>query len=225
MILGDEATPRCNRCQAKNLPCARPAKKTVFRNASMAPFHTNQTWVSGEIKECRLMQDLHIRSLLGYTTVCMNSREDQLDGHAGSASTAGTDATETTSRPRDAGFNQLPSPKSSLTFPASKSSRSIDSQHQARGSPSYQASSWQPGTGRSPPDLTSVSSGHLSNADHPSPPYSQSQHGSNSNALSPLSQPFHGPRESTTFPLKDPQEACLLRYFVEELSHWVRFHR
>ncbi|RGP69886.1 hypothetical protein FLONG3_7641 [Fusarium longipes] len=27
--------------------------------------------------------------------------------------------------------------------------------------------------------------------------------------------------ESTSFPLEDPQEACLLRYFVEELSHWL----
>ncbi|WAO93344.1 Hypothetical protein NCS54_01088800 [Fusarium falciforme] len=199
----DEAKPRCNRCQAKNLPCARPAKKTVFRNASMAPFNTNQTWVSGEIKE-----------------FCVNSRGDQLDGHPGSASTAGTDVMETTSGPREPGFNELPSLKSSHSFPMSHSNRSIDSQHHAGGSPSYQTPSWQPGTGRSPPDLTSVSSGYLSNPDHPSPSYGQSHHRGNSNAISPHSQPFHAPGESTTFPLKDPQEACLLRYFVEELSHW-----
>lgn len=30
-------------------------------------------------------------------------------------------------------------------------------------------------------------------------------------------------RKSRQFPLKDPQEACLFRYFVEELSHWVPF--
>lgn len=158
-------------------------------------------------------------------TVCVNSQGDQLDGHPGSASTAGTDVMETASGPREPGFNELPSLKSSHSFPMSHSNRSIDSQHQAGGSPSYQTPpSWQPGTGRSPPDLTSVSSGYLSNPDHPSPSYGQSQNRNNINAISPHSQPFHAPGESTTFPLKDPQEACLLRYFVEELSHWVRFH-
>lgn len=49
---GDEARPKCRRCYTRNLTCTRPAKKTVFRNASTAPFNNDQRWVSGEIKEC-----------------------------------------------------------------------------------------------------------------------------------------------------------------------------
>ncbi|KAF7552068.1 hypothetical protein G7Z17_g4600 [Cylindrodendrum hubeiense] len=51
----DEARPKCRRCQTRNLTCTRPAKKTVFRNASTAPFNNDQRWVSGEIKECESM--------------------------------------------------------------------------------------------------------------------------------------------------------------------------
>ncbi|KAF4463977.1 hypothetical protein FALBO_9173 [Fusarium albosuccineum] len=176
-----------------------PAKKTVFRNATTAPFNTNQTWVSGEIKE-----------------FCVNSRTSQSDGRPGTGSTAGTDIIEPAPAREAGGFNEAPSLKRPQTFPVPNPNRPIEPQHQTGGSPSYPTSSWQPGTGRSPRDVTGTSSVYLSNPDHPSPSYGRS----NETALSPHSQQLYGIGESTKFPLKDPQEACLLRYFVEELSHW-----
>jgi hypothetical protein len=55
--LGDQERPKCSRCRSKNLACARPAKRTIFRNASSANFDGDQKWIHSEIKECEFVSD------------------------------------------------------------------------------------------------------------------------------------------------------------------------
>ncbi|KAM5341364.1 hypothetical protein ACJ41O_014395 [Fusarium nematophilum] len=189
----DEGKPKCRRCEVKNLPCARPAKKTVFRNASTAPFNTDQTWVSGEIKE-----------------FCVNSQGGPLDVRPGTGSTDGIESVR-----EGRGINNGSSLHNSQGFSVPNSSR--PTQQPVGGSPNYPP--W-PATRGSPPDLTNTSNVYLPNPDHSSPPYGQPHSRNREPAHSPHSHQSFGAGEPTRFPLQDPQEACLLRYFVEELSHW-----
>ncbi|CZS82962.1 unnamed protein product [Fusarium graminearum] len=87
-------------------------------------------------------------------------------------------------------------------------------------SPSYPSSPWQQGAGRSPTDQPSVSSVYSASHDQPSP-YGAPHDQSRDHVPSPRSYQTYSSVETTRFPLQDPQEACLLRYFVEELSHWL----
>ncbi|KAF5665081.1 hypothetical protein FHETE_6796 [Fusarium heterosporum] len=92
--------------------------------------------------------------------------------------------------------------------------------HSAANSPDYPPSPWQQGIGRSP-DFPSNSSVYGTAHDHSSP-YGPPQDQSRDHAPSPRSHHMYGAAESSIkFPLQDPQEACLLRYFVEDLSHWL----
>ncbi|CAJ0550884.1 Ff.00g108140.m01.CDS01 [Fusarium sp. VM40] len=89
----------------------------------------------------------------------------------------------------------------------------------AGNSPNYPPSPWQQGIGRSP-DFPNNSNVYVAAHDHSSP-YGPPQDQSRDHAPSPRSYQPYGTSETPRFPLRDPQEACLLRYFVEELSHWL----
>ncbi|WZH47651.1 uncharacterized protein QYS62_008807 [Fusarium acuminatum] len=91
--------------------------------------------------------------------------------------------------------------------------------HSTGNSPNYPPSPWQQGTGRSP-DFPNNSSVYGAAHDHSSP-YGPPQDQSRDHAPSPRSYQPYGTSGTPKFPLRDPQEACLLRYFVEELSHWL----
>ncbi|KAF4983966.1 hypothetical protein FZEAL_758 [Fusarium zealandicum] len=163
------------------------------------PSKEPRTWVSGEIKE-----------------FC-DSRGSQLDVDA--SSTARPDILESTSAARQsAGFGEASSVKNTHAFSVSNSGHPVDSQYLNSGSPNYPASPWQAGAQNSPRALAGTPNVYLSNPDHPSP--SQPRYQDRNSVASPHSHQLYGAAESTKFPLQDPQEACLLRYFVEELSHW-----
>ncbi|KAJ4024773.1 hypothetical protein NW753_013987 [Fusarium oxysporum] len=186
----DEGQPRCHRCIIKNLPCARPAKKTVFRNSSTGPL-TNQTWVNSEIRDFN------------------TNPQSPLEGGAGASSTAPANFNDPTStRKTQTTYNEPP--RNNPAFPVASTSQS------AGNSPSYPSSPWQQATGRSPTDLPSNSSAYTVTHDASSPYGPPQDH-----VPSPRTHQPYSSGESTKFPLEDPQEACLLRYFVEELSHWL----
>ncbi|KAI1052589.1 hypothetical protein LB507_009840 [Fusarium sp. FIESC RH6] len=159
----DEGQPRCQRCIVKNLPCARPAKQTIFRNSSTGPL-TNQTWVNSEVRDFG------------------SSPQSQFDSGSGTS-------------PRVQAHHSEHAHREQPSF----DSRPRYAPHSTGNSPSYSSSPW-----RSPTDIPSSAS--IYSAQDQSSPYDP---------------PTAAYPETTKFPLQDPQEACLLRYFVEELSHWL----
>ncbi|OBS25995.1 hypothetical protein FPOA_06525 [Fusarium poae] len=192
----DEGQPRCHRCIIKNLPCARPAKKTVFRNASTGPL-TNQTWVNSEVRDFA------------------SSPRSHFDVDSGRSPRFTADHNDTSSHAQ----RELPPFHDGI-----RNNQPIyqvtTTPHSTGNSPSYPSSPWQQGTGRSPADQPSVSNVYSASRDQPShygPPHDQNR----DHVPSPRSYQNYSSVEATRFPLQDPQEACLLRYFVEELSHWL----
>jgi hypothetical protein len=215
MSLGDEGQPRCHRCIIKNLPCARPAKKTVFRNSSTGPL-TNQTWVNSEVRDCKSKQSLTENSVTETKVkIVASSPRTHFDVDSGRSPGFTADHNETSSHAQ----RELPPFHESIRnnqpiYPATNTPQSTGN------SPSYPSSPWQQGTGRSPTDQPSVSSVYSASRDqlsHYVPPHDQNR----DHVPSPRSYQTYSSVEATRFPLQDPQEACLLRYFVEELSHWV----
>ncbi|KAH6889423.1 hypothetical protein B0T10DRAFT_404485, partial [Thelonectria olida] len=80
---------------------------------------------------------------------------------------------------------------------------------------------WQAASADSPLSSTTQSDLSIRNQDLSSRPFSQGHDSVDQSSLSPVAHaPLYRSPESPGFPLKDPQEACLFRYFVEELSHW-----
>jgi hypothetical protein len=138
--------------------------------------------------------------------------QSQLEGGSGSGSTAPANFNDLSETPREPTYNETL--RNNPVFPVANKSQS------AGNSPSYPSSPWQQATGRSPTDLPSNSSAYTVTHDHSSP-YGPPQDQSRDHVPSPRSHQPYSSGESTKFPLEDPQEACLLRYFVEELSHWV----
>ncbi|KAH7259460.1 uncharacterized protein BKA55DRAFT_537157 [Fusarium redolens] len=169
------------------------SSKTVFRNSSTGPL-TNQTWVNSEIRDFN------------------TNPQSQLEGGSGSGSTAPANFNDLSETPREPTYNETL--RNNPVFPVANKSQS------AGNSPSYPSSPWQQATGRSPTDLPSNSSAYTVTHDHSSP-YGPPQDQSRDHVPSPRSHQPYSSGESTKFPLEDPQEACLLRYFVEELSHWL----
>ncbi|QKD59224.2 uncharacterized protein FOBCDRAFT_243204 [Fusarium oxysporum Fo47] len=134
--------------------------------------------------------------------------QSPLEGGAGASSTALANFNDPTStRETQTTYNETP--RNNPAFPVASTSQS------AGNSPSYPSSPWQQATGRSPTDLPSNSSAYTVTHDASSPYGPPQDH-----VPSPRSHQPYSSGESTKFPLEDPQEACLLRYFVEELSHW-----
>ncbi|KAL6915458.1 hypothetical protein FSST1_006953 [Fusarium sambucinum] len=193
---GDEGQPRCHRCIVKNLPCARPAKKTVFRNASTAPL-TSQTWVNSEVRD-------FASSPRSYFDVDSGRSPRFIADHNDPSSHAQRELP-----PFHDSMRNIPPIYPTTTTPQSTGN-----------SPSYPSSPWQQGAGRSPTDQQSVSSVYSASHDQPSP-YSAPHDQNRDHVPSPRGNQTYSSAESTRFPLQDPQEACLLRYFVEELSHWL----
>ncbi|KAH6994654.1 hypothetical protein EDB82DRAFT_502243 [Fusarium venenatum] len=192
----DEGQPRCNRCIVKNLPCARPAKKTVFRNSSTGPL-TNQTWINSEVRDFG------------------SNPRSHFDVDSGRTPRFTADHNEASSHAQ----RELPPFHDSIRnnhpiYPTTTTPQSTGN------SPSYPSSPWQQGTGRSSTDQPSVSSVYSASHDQPSP-YGPPHDQNRDHIPSPRGYQTYSSVESTRFPLQDPQEACLLRYFVEELSHWL----
>ncbi|UZP40240.1 hypothetical protein NXS19_008056 [Fusarium pseudograminearum] len=192
----DEGQPRCHRCIVKNLPCARPAKKTVFRNSSSGPL-TNQTWVNSEVRDFASSPRSHFDADSG-TSPRLTADHHEPSSHTHREQPSFNDSIR----------NNHPS------YPTT------DTPQSTGNSPSYPSSPWQQGAGRSPTDQPSVSSVYSASHDQPSP-YGAPHDQTRDRAPSPRSYQTYSSVETTRFPLQDPQEACLLRYFVEELSHWL----
>ncbi|KAK9446242.1 ARCA-like protein [Metarhizium brunneum] len=225
----DEERPKCRRCQLKKLPCSRPVKKTVFKHGSVASFSKDQKWVNSEARHFRF----HAR---GGSAAREPLTPDQ--GPSPPWSTiVGPGVVSSEGRPLDETQPTQPSPSHSSTsspmdtdlrpilaeasdfFPNLMTSGSFSSDQGLRlkqpESPSTQAPYL--------PSITQLNPGIYGNGNG-------NQRGSSvAQALSqgsPTTQTSSIPCMSASddtrrvFPLEDVQEACLLRYYIEEISHW-----
>ncbi|PHH89504.1 hypothetical protein CDD83_5947 [Cordyceps sp. RAO-2017] len=202
----DEERPKCRRCQSKHLPCSRPARKTVFKHGSVASFSKDQKWVNSEPKHFRFHPrgaGAQVIPLLSKPTAGPSDGVHNDDAHRRSAQT------DTTQLPRSASFlsGRLapeplppdhihsaygPSPPPPHAMPSIAYLTSSPHRHDRSNADSGPVASPQPPPHASSPDLPA------------------------SSTIVTLPDAAGDPG----FPLKDVQEACLLRYFIEEMSHW-----
>ncbi|POR32204.1 Uncharacterized protein TPAR_07581 [Tolypocladium paradoxum] len=224
---GDEERPKCRRCVSKQLPCSRPAKKTVFKHGSVASFSKDQKWVNSEAKHFRF----HPR---GGTAAREPSSPGLATSHISSTSTdpvaaaerSGDDtrsswASQASHSPMDTGYDRAETYERFGFAPSLLQSDSFNSDA---------AHDTQPAA--VPPAMPSISyltssASHFSprlydrrtESQSTSPPHNY-PHESPSIPTSrvPVPQPLDDGRRR--FPLQNVQEACLLRYFIEEISHW-----
>ncbi|KAK5994787.1 hypothetical protein PT974_03170 [Cladobotryum mycophilum] len=214
----DEERPKCRRCQLKLLPCSRPAKKTVFRHeATTTSFSKGQKWVNSEVKHFRFHGQGSARASspeeserlqIPTSTSHSNHLPCIIDPHHERALLAAYPADQSPRLTHNANehVHHSPAIQHHPQFGDSDSARRDNS---AAGS-----------VGSLPTQPYESVHGRLSTYQ----PYS------NNGSTSP-SPPLHSFRPSVAsheghpeshrqFPLTDVQEACLLRYFVEEISHW-----
>ena len=231
-IAGDDERPKCRRCQVKQLPCTRPVKRTVFKHGSVGSFSKDQKWVNSEAKRCmyRPLRCTHLTAC-GADPVYLWSlvRFHNRGGNAGREPTSPNETSPTpvmASDPDDApvdshpidGDHQSPPTSSSKLSPLNidLDGRSFTSsnifanarksgQHQSRASSSSQSSFLPPISQISP---------HSCTPQHESQAAAMSTHGLTQQPQTPSHNRSHAPLEHV-------QEACLFRYYIEEISHWV----
>ncbi|RDA84374.1 hypothetical protein CP532_2601 [Ophiocordyceps camponoti-leonardi (nom. inval.)] len=198
---GDEERPRCRRCEQRHLPCSRPVRKTVFKHDSVASFAKDQKWVNSQAKHFRF----HPR---GAATARELTPIDAIIGiprrHSPLPPLAPPPPQQQPPPPPPAAATPQPPPPpppSSSHDQPSNPSPAVQSIAYITSPPDHYE--------RSKPESTSPAA---------SPPTSY-----------PSCQPHQSPPSenvvdnglpSSRFPLRDVQEACLLRYFIEEMSHW-----
>ncbi|KAH0494764.1 hypothetical protein TgHK011_008353 [Trichoderma gracile] len=216
----DEERPKCRRCQSKLLPCTRPSKKTVFRHGSAASFSKEQKWVNSEVKHFRY------HSQGGAAVASQQSPDQPRESQSWTAATPPT-------------TSQSPYPvTSSGPSGDSSSNHSPHLGHQ----PEQQTSSLTPyqpldSFGERPPhQYRSTSLGpqvrprgqedvdHYSSAGHATTYPTDDGSASYASLYERHVPSVISSQENETlrrrFPLEDPREACLFRYFVEEIAHW-----
>ncbi|PFH58886.1 hypothetical protein XA68_13071 [Ophiocordyceps unilateralis] len=192
----DEERPKCRRCELRHLPCSRPVRKTVFKHDSVASFSKDQKWVNSQAKHFRF----HPR---------------------GAATARDPPPVETIIAPLD--LSRIPR-RDPLGLPRCLSPHSL-----RNGRPDH-CESTRESNPFPPPAIPSIA--YITS---PPGPYERSNTESSSTA-SPLPYPPHESPAlpslslivaqpgcddgSSRFPLLDVQEACLLRYFIDEMSHW-----
>ncbi|KAI5456740.1 hypothetical protein BGZ63DRAFT_428849 [Mariannaea sp. PMI_226] len=93
--------------------------------------------------------------------------------------------------------------------------------HATRSQPYPPNQQWQPSGQNTPPSTTPQSDLSSQSQDVAGGAFRQGLNAIDQSLNSPIGHvPLYGPSDPGYFPLTDPQEACLFRYFVEELSHW-----
>ncbi|KAL5093567.1 hypothetical protein Trisim1_010296 [Trichoderma cf. simile WF8] len=218
----DEERPKCRRCQLKLLPCTRPTKKTVFRHGSAASFSKEQKWVNSEVKHFRF------HSQGGGPAVIQESPDPHRESESWTAATPGA----TNQSP----YHAISSGGPSVDSPSNHSPH-LSQQSEDKTPDAAPFRTLDPYDDRPPTQYRSTSLGpqvrprgqgdvdHYSSAGHSTATY-PTDDGSASYALL---YDRHVPsvissQEDETFrrrfPLEDTREACLFRYFVEEIAHW-----
>ncbi|GAB0138302.1 hypothetical protein EsDP_00006539 [Epichloe bromicola] len=233
----DEERPKCRRCQIKALPCTRPVKKTVFKHGSVASFSRDQKWVNSEARHFRYharggtaarepMSPDQSASPSWSTMIASagengNRRASLLEG--GKLTRPSPDASSDDSQVMDADPTD-PSALDATTFMPGLMHHHSDSfgSDQASRLQTVELSSNQESpivsslpqvgsnnlyggsqSGTTPPPVTQGYTDHSPHAKSSSIAYTHSTDG-----------------DRRAFPLENVQEACLLRYWTEEISHW-----
>ncbi|KAL7899862.1 hypothetical protein HDV63DRAFT_327608 [Trichoderma sp. SZMC 28014] len=213
--VGDEERPKCRRCQSKLLPCTRPTKRTVFRHGSVVNFSKEQKWVNSEVKHFRF------HSQGGGSSVVSQESPDQHGASEG----------WTAASP---GASQPPYNVASGAGPS-------------RGSPSIHSPHLSNHSGEHTPEAASFRAQEHAYDERPSPQYGphirpRGYREDHYSSVAPAAYPTDeasasyaslydryvpsviSSQEDETlqrrFPLEDTREACLFRYFIEEIAHW-----
>ncbi|KAF7616620.1 hypothetical protein F9C07_1651442 [Aspergillus flavus] len=224
----DKQTPKCGRCETKNLDCFVVSKRQIFRQGSTAHFSEDQHWVNSRPKRARL----RVHDTGG--SVVSNVQFDPSNGHTdhGPSSIPPTSpAAQHSSEP----FNcfdctasenqrlhalaitaceadQLAHNVSSLTGPLFRE----DESPQDSVTSKFSSQLLDISDPRFPAHTLSVSGspeqiGHLDSSE-------------GTNSFSGPVQSGYSPTSTSSDvalePFESVQEACLLRYFIEELSPW-----
>ncbi|CAG9953519.1 unnamed protein product [Clonostachys rosea f. rosea IK726] len=246
---GDDQQPKCGRCESKGLTCERPSKKTVFHHDSSANFSKDQKWVSSQAKLFQF--DAHTPAPGPATASAAASSPASGSGVSGAGRPESRGADElslrdrmsqdrsplfTTSGSADLGSTcASASPLSTTTSAATPAKRRKIDKPQELLTPQEDTQEYDhphephPAWNETLPPIAdafapSPTSNMLSGPDlpplwpaHPVKPWSAARSGSIS--LPPLVQGQS--EEYRRFPLEDPQEACLMSYYIYELAHWL----
>ncbi|KAE8150391.1 hypothetical protein BDV25DRAFT_154504 [Aspergillus avenaceus] len=187
----DKQEPTCGRCAAKGLDCVVVQKRQIFRQASTANFSNDQHWVNSKPKRARF----HIQD----TTVPVVSTF-QLDP-------------ATRHEPNAAGDS----------FSAQDSHPIIDSflYSASADAPSQNSDVIQGGVSQLTPESSSTTEPALSHESLQHPPANGFvTHLPSSGLVSSAQATTSHENNVTLEPFESIQEACLLRYFTEEISPW-----
>ncbi|KAG5978494.1 hypothetical protein E4U55_006155 [Claviceps digitariae] len=242
--LGDEERPRCRRCQIKELPCSRPVKKTVFKHGSVAGFSRDQKWVNSEARHFRYHsrgggmaartpihpdENCSLSPAAVVAAVGQNMDAGLLDRDESAQSSP--DHALSGDSPMETDHTH-PSDRTATAFDRGLTYSDIFGREEAPGS----RFSELPSNAKTPPSLPSIPqfmsllhsdksatlpSVVTSYADFPAHAVRQSSMAFAAKKLS-MAHADSVKSDNRVFPLEDVQEACLLRYWIEEISHWVR---
>ncbi|KAI8191975.1 hypothetical protein K4K48_012166 [Colletotrichum sp. SAR 10_66] len=233
---GDDQQPRCSRCEKRGVECVRPQRRPSFRQGSTAnydgAFSREQRWVNSKPKAFRFdsrnnktgggpqAQDTNNESPISHTTSLPDRIAVNTALHEAVRNLSETpDVLNHERRLEDVQSQRLPTP--------TKRRRTETVPHD--GGQFLPASPSGSGTsGASPWSTTALPTGRIrlnEEAHVPSP------HATGPSVtvdqFSPSADSYHQPSEHDpvgglhTHPPNDGiQEACLLRYFTEELSQW-----
>lgn len=201
--IGDKRRPVCTRCEAKGLDCKPVQKKAVFRNGSTAKFDASftqgQVWVNSKPKTWRAPR--HSATWTEQSSASLSSRPyggSVFHSPSPNEIVPGLEDATSPPCPSQPGQNERPNG----TSPQNASFLVLSS-------PELSPMSSQAHHGE-----TSSHSGAISN-DFPSG-FRSAINATEDDASSPYSY------QCTPTASESVQESCLLRYFIEELSAWVR---
>lgn len=211
---GDNQRPKCKTCQTKNLDCVRPPKKTIFRHWSTAAPPSASASPAASALVFASEQNSNDQHQLSPPRTGSLSQSMPLE----------TQHYHSVSSPQDS-YSGL----SNLNLPGTLYLHLVDSpsndrivRHPSLPSPAscHQPASVQPpislplsGGSTGNVSCSNVGSGYSFSTSSPSCVYLQGTPDTCTALLPDHSDAYQ--------PTEDVQEACLLRYFIDELAPWV----
>ncbi|KAK7226946.1 hypothetical protein V2G26_014949 [Clonostachys chloroleuca] len=198
-------TPQCSRCRSKGLECIRPGRRKPFRQGSAANFDyrfpDSQTWLRSNAREFRLYTSSQGRAQRIPTEADPNLEDDALEvptGMQGASPGAPLDAPTSLSpisQAHENPPNEWVSMSTQMTTPS----------HQSDAFQSPISSLNAPDSNEDHGGVFRPSYNHIGLEHIPSPHKDRPQ----------VHQEKHDLAEA-----RQIREACLLAYYVDELSHW-----
>ncbi|KAK1672343.1 hypothetical protein BDP55DRAFT_673624 [Colletotrichum godetiae] len=233
----DDQQPRCSRCEKRNVECFRPERRPSFRQGSTAnydgAFSREQRWVNSRPRAFRF--DSRAPNSTPATTEEKEISNDTPSSHAQSLPDTGVavrNVLHETGRPLseapalvnpDGGVEDIQPPIPTPTKRRRTEPALQDGDHFFSASPAGSGAS-----GASPWSNTALSTGRVRLREDEASMHSPHAVPQSVDHFSPSAGSYHATNQDHNLvgsipdaqPSEGIQEACLLRYFVEELSQW-----